>query len=102
MDRDRPDRRGDDDGREDPLTAPYLDALLAASLTSIAMEWIELPDGSRAPWDNGIRIVDRTQRRRLPAIEHLVTWPEQGGNVVVMGLDASCRPVYITALQSSI
>jgi hypothetical protein len=66
------------------------------------MEWTELPDGSRARWDNGIRIVDRAQRRRPAAIEHLVTWPEQSGNVVVMGLDASCRPVYITALPASI
>jgi hypothetical protein len=65
-------------------------------------DWTQLPDGSRARWDNGIRIVDRTQRPRPDAIEHLVTWPEQGGNLVVMGLDASCRPVYITALQSSV
>jgi hypothetical protein len=66
------------------------------------MEWTELPDGSRARFDNGIRIVDRTKRPRPAAIEHLVTWPEKGGDVIVMGLDASCRPVYITALQSSI
>lgn len=65
-------------------------------------DWTQLPDGSRARRDNGIRIVDRTQRPRSAVIEHLVTWPEQGGNVVVMGLDASCRPVYITALQSSV
>jgi hypothetical protein len=65
-------------------------------------EWSERPDGSRVRWENGIRIVDRTPRRPAAAIEHLVTWPEQGGQVVVMGLDASCRPVYITALPSSL
>jgi hypothetical protein len=65
-------------------------------------EWSEQPDGSRVRWDNGIRIVDRTRRRPTADIEHLVTWPEQSGQVVVMGLDASCRPVYITALQSSV
>jgi hypothetical protein len=65
-------------------------------------DWSELPDGSRVRWDNGIRIVDRTQRRPAPPIEHLVSWPEQTGQVVVMGLDASCRPVYITALPSSL
>jgi hypothetical protein len=64
-------------------------------------EWTEQPDGSRVRWDNGIRIVDRTRRRPETQIEHLVTWPEQSGQVVVMGLDASCRPVYITALPSS-
>jgi hypothetical protein len=64
-------------------------------------EWSEQPDGSRVRWDNGIRIVDRTQRRRTADIEHLVTWPERGGQMLVMGLDASCRPVYIVALPSS-
>jgi hypothetical protein len=49
-------------------------------------------------FENGIRIVDRT----TPPIEHLVTWSEQGGQIIVMGLDRSCRPVYITALQSSL
>jgi hypothetical protein len=66
------------------------------------MEWIEMPDGSRARFDNGIRIVDRTRRHRPAAIEHLVTWPEPGGDVVVMGLDVSCRPVYITAFPSAL
>jgi hypothetical protein len=65
-------------------------------------DWKEQPDGSRVRWENGIRIVDRRTRRRDPEIEHLVTWPEQGGQVMVMGLDASCRPIYITALQSSL
>jgi hypothetical protein len=65
-------------------------------------DWAEQPDGSRVRYENGIRIVDRTTRRRASDIEHLVTWPEQSGQVVVMGLDASCRPVYITALPSSV
>ena len=65
-------------------------------------DWSWQPDGSRVRWDNGIRIVDRTSPRPRPDIEHLVTWPDQGGQMVVMGLDASCRPVYITALQSSV
>jgi hypothetical protein len=61
-------------------------------------EWSRQPDGSRVRFENGIRIVDRT----TPPIEHLVTWSEQGGQIIVMGLDRSCRPVYITALQSSL
>jgi hypothetical protein len=79
------------------------DASRHASLGSVKhSDWSEQPDGSRVRWENGIRIVDRTTRRGGPEIEHLVTWPEQGGPVIVMGLDASCRPVYITALQSSL
>jgi hypothetical protein len=59
--------------------------------------WSEQPDGSRVRRVNGIRIIDRTAR-----IQHLVTWQdEQAGQVVVMGVDARCRPVYITALPSS-
>jgi hypothetical protein len=65
-------------------------------------DWTEQPDGSRVRWDNGIRIVDRTQRITTAAIEHLVTWPDRAGHMVVMGLDASCRPVYITALPSAV
>jgi hypothetical protein len=65
-------------------------------------DWNEQPDGSRVRWDNGIRIVDRTPRIATPGIEHLITWPDQAGHMVVMGLDASCRPVYITALQSAV
>jgi hypothetical protein len=65
-------------------------------------DWEELPDGARVRWENGIRIVDRTTPRPRPEIEHLVTWPEQGGQVMIMGLDTSCRPIYITALQSSL
>jgi hypothetical protein len=61
-------------------------------------DWSEQPDGSRIRHENGIRIVDRTTRS---PIEHLVTWQdEQAGQVVVMGVDARCRPVYITALPS--
>jgi hypothetical protein len=63
-------------------------------------DWSEQPDGSRIRHENGIRIVDRTTRSR---IEHLVTWQdEQAGQVIVMGVDARCRPVYITALPSSV
>jgi hypothetical protein len=63
-------------------------------------DWSEQPDGSRIRRDNGIRIIHRTTRSR---IEHLVTWQEgQAGQVVVMGVDARCRPVYITALSSSV
>jgi hypothetical protein len=65
-------------------------------------DWVEQPDGSRVRRENGIRIVDRTTRPPVTGIEHLVTWQEQGGQMVVMGLDTSCRPVYITALPSSI
>jgi hypothetical protein len=35
-----------------------------------------------------------------PVIEHLVTWQEEGGHVVVLGLDATCRPAYLTTLYS--
>jgi hypothetical protein len=46
-------------------------------------DWSEQPDGSR--------------------IEHLVTWQDaQDAQVVVMGLDARCRPIYITALPSPV
>jgi hypothetical protein len=60
--------------------------------------WEEQPDGSRVRRSNGIRIVDRTVRRAASgAIEHLVTW-EDGEGTVLMGLDAACRPVYLTRL----
>jgi hypothetical protein len=63
-------------------------------------DWSPQPDGSRIRLENGIRIVDRTTRS---PIEHLVTWQDtRAGEVVVMGLDARCRPVYITALASSV
>lgn len=66
--------------------------------------WEEQPDGTRFRYANGIRIVDRS-RRRLPEpppspVEHLVTWQEDGGRVIVLGLDASCRPHTITTMYS--
>lgn len=33
-------------------------------------------------------------------IEHLVTWQEDGGQTLVLGLDVSCRPVYLAALDA--
>lgn len=62
--------------------------------------WQDRPDGSRARILNGIRIVDRSGRAPAPeaAIEHLVTWQEDGSRMVVLGLDARCRPVSIAAL----
>jgi hypothetical protein len=66
--------------------------------------WEELPDGSRVRLANGIRIVDRTTRVRdveepePTGIEHLVTWREDGGRVIVLGLDEACQPVYQTTL----
>jgi hypothetical protein len=66
--------------------------------------WDRRPDGSRVRLSNGIRIVDRTARRpgagdaADPAIEHLVTWRDEGGSVIVLGLDDTCRPVYTTTL----
>jgi hypothetical protein len=60
--------------------------------------WEEQPDGSRVRLSNGIRIVDRTSRGAVSgAIEHLVAW-EEGGGTILMGLDATCRPVYVTTL----
>jgi hypothetical protein len=60
--------------------------------------WEEQPDGPRVRRGNGTRIVDRTARRAVSgAIEHLVTWQE-GDGTVLMGLDAACRPVYVTTL----
>jgi hypothetical protein len=38
--------------------------------------------------------------QEAPVIEHLVTWQEDGGHVVVLGLDESCRPAYLTTLYS--
>jgi hypothetical protein len=57
--------------------------------------WEQQPDGSRTKVTNGIRITDRTRRRPAP-IEHLVA-DEQDGHAVIVGLDARCRPVYVTA-----
>jgi hypothetical protein len=36
----------------------------------------------------------------LPGVEHLVTWQADGGEVVVLGLDETCRPVGIATLYS--
>jgi hypothetical protein len=57
--------------------------------------WEHQPDGSRTKITNGIRITDRTRRRRAP-IEHLLAH-EEHGHAVIVGLDALCRPVYVTA-----
>ena len=62
--------------------------------------WEEQPDGSRVKMTNGIRIIDRTVRTERPKreIEHLVAHEEEGGLVVILGLDAACRPVYQATL----
>jgi hypothetical protein len=67
-------------------------------------EWEERPDGSRVRLVNGIRIVDRSDRTSTPPgpIEHLVARPEEGGRVVILGLDAECRAVYTTTLHRSL
>jgi hypothetical protein len=75
-------------------------------------EWEERPDGSRVRIVNGIRIVDRSDRSQPPQgdgeappngpIEHLVAHQEEGGRVVIIGLDAGCRAVYTTTLQRSL
>jgi hypothetical protein len=67
-------------------------------------EWEERPDGSRVRVVNGIRIVDRSDRTSTPPgpIEHLVARPEEGGRVVILGLDAECRAVYTTTLHRSL
>jgi hypothetical protein len=54
---------------------------------------------------NGIRIIDRTVSRAggdapPTEIEHLVTWQEDGGVVVVLGLDVACRPVSMTTMYA--
>ncbi|MEA2357320.1 MAG: hypothetical protein QOI62_580 [Solirubrobacteraceae bacterium] len=63
-------------------------------------KWEEQPDGSRTRKVNGIRIVDRTTAadRDDAAIEHLIAEDEQDGRVRIVGLDAACRPVYVTTL----
>jgi hypothetical protein len=75
-------------------------------------EWEERPDGSRVRIVNGIRIVDRSDRgesqqggNEAPpseAIAHLVARQEEGGRVVILGLDVECRPVYTTTLHRSL
>jgi hypothetical protein len=66
--------------------------------------WEERPDGARERRVNGIRLIDRSVRAAAPQapasddIEHLITWREGAGLVVIVGLDAACRPVYTTTL----
>jgi hypothetical protein len=62
--------------------------------------WTDQPDGSRVRETNGIRIVDRTAGAARARVEHLVTWQEEGGRVVVLGLDGACRPVTMTTMYS--
>jgi hypothetical protein len=63
-------------------------------------EWTEQPDRSRVRMTNGIRIVDRSACTTETDVEHLVTWQEDGGKVLVLGLDNACRPVALTTLYS--
>lgn len=64
------------------------------------------PDGSRARLSNEIRIVGRSAISqealdKASAIEHLITWQDDDGSVVVIGLDAMCQAVYSTVLKQS-
>lgn len=64
--------------------------------------WKTQHDGSRVRLSNGIRIVDRTvsppaERDR---IAHLVTWQDELDQMVVLGLDEACRPVYTATLYA--
>jgi hypothetical protein len=66
-------------------------------------KWEEQPDGSRVRMINGIRFIDRSTVREEPepdpnGIAHLVAQQEEGGRVAIIGLDAQCRPVYVTTL----
>jgi hypothetical protein len=61
--------------------------------------WEPQPDGSWARLTNGIRVTLRGHRPRT-AIEHLVTWQEDG-STHILGLDLGCRPVYLTAFSRS-
>jgi hypothetical protein len=64
-------------------------------------EWEEREDGSRVRIVNGIKIVDCSDRSEPPRgpIEHLVAREEEGGRLVILGLNAECRPVYTTTLH---
>jgi hypothetical protein len=62
------------------------------------LEWTDQSDGSRVRVTNGIRIVDRTARPPENGVEHLVTWREDAGTIVVLGLDKACRPVTLTTM----
>lgn len=69
-------------------------------------EWEMQPDGSRVGLPNGIRIVGRSAIPQqaldeASRIEHLVTWKDDEGAVVIIGLDAACRAVYSTVLYGS-
>lgn len=59
--------------------------------------WEQQPDGSRTRIINGIRITLQPSRSR-PELEHLVTW-QDSGQMRILGLDRSCRPVYETSLR---
>ena len=66
-------------------------------------EWKMQPDGSRVRLSNGITIIDRSARGAAAAgapsdIEHLITWRQAEGEVVILGLDDDCRPIYATTL----
>jgi hypothetical protein len=43
---------------------------------------------------------EETPQQLGTPIEHLVTW-QDAGETVIVGLDAACRPVYLTALTPS-
>jgi hypothetical protein len=38
--------------------------------------------------------------RAMESVEHLVTWQEAGGRVIVLGLDSDCRPLSISVLYA--
>ena len=63
------------------------------------MAWEPRPDGSRMKITDGIRITVRASGAAA-RIEHLVAWQERG-ETRILGLDASCRPVYQTAFPST-
>ncbi|MGI9099479.1 MAG: hypothetical protein ACR2H2_13500 [Solirubrobacteraceae bacterium] len=44
--------------------------------------------------------MDRTRHLAESGVEHLVTWQEDGGRVLVLGLDKACRPVTLTTMYS--
>jgi hypothetical protein len=61
-------------------------------------QWEPQPDGSRTKISDGIRITVRPARAE-PRIEHLITWQERR-ETRILGLDASCTPVYETAFTN--
>jgi hypothetical protein len=38
---------------------------------------------------------------RTPRIEHLITWQEADGRMVIVGFDDQARPVYKTVLSAA-